>query len=178
MYHWLTIVGASLALAGALVLGIELWREKDDEAGDAAFQSDQNEIDGVVRETVINLRNVFSDQGEIVIGYLMALEEDIKPLFKPLLEDGENEEAKVKLAASILLRHKVLEDLAESQQKFASSTDPERAIMLVQEAQKRIVARFVKQEAIARNLRTLAKWGVVLVGAGAFAQLLDAVLHS
>jgi hypothetical protein len=178
MNHWLTVVGACLALVGTLVLGVELLKSKDDEAADTAFHSDQDKIDSVVRETLVLLRNMFSDHGQFIAGYLLALEEDLKPLFKPLLENGEDQESKAILAASLLLRHRAIEGFNQSQQNFASSTDPERALLLVQEAQKRITTRFTEQEAKARRLRALAQWGVVLVGTGAFAQLLDALIHS
>jgi hypothetical protein len=178
MHHWLTVVGACLALVGSLALGIELLKTKGDEAGEAEYRADQDEIEGTIRETVIGLRNMLSTQGEFVAGYLKILEEDLKPVFEPLLKDGKDLAFKADLALGILGRHKALEGLVKAEHEFASSIDPERALLLVREVQRRTEARFKAQDAKARRMRILATFGVVLVGIAAAAQLLDALLHS
>lgn len=178
MNHWLAVVGASLALAGTLALGIELLKTKEDEAGEAGYRADQDKIESIVRETVLNLKDTLADQANFVSGYLSILEEDLKPVFKPLLEDGGDQALQANLAVGILARHKTIEEFNQAQKKFASSTDSERALLLVREIQRRTEARFTKQDAKARRMRILATLGVVLVGTGAVAQLLDVLLHS
>lgn len=178
MHHWLTVVGACLALAGSLALGIELLKTKGDEAGEAEYRADQDEIESIARETVLGLRNMISTQGEFVAGYLRVLEQDLKPVFAPLLENGNDEEFKANLAIGVLGRHKALDGLVEAERNFASSIDPERALLLVREVQRRTGVRFKEQDAKARRMRILAMFGVVLVGIAAAAQLLDALLNS
>src|SRR5262245_47852456 len=142
-HHLLSIIGACLALAGTLALGIELLKTKGDEAGQAEYRADQDKIESIVRETVINLNDALSDQAGFVAGYLKILEQDLKPLFKPLLEDSGDEALQARLSLGIMGRHQTIEEFDQARQQLALSGDPERAISLVREIQRRTERRFM-----------------------------------
>ena len=172
--HWLATAGALLALAGTIVLGVELLRSKDDDADDAAFRADQDEISSAVHEIVVGLTGGFSRLAHLVAGYLKNLERDLEPVLEPLLQDGKDP----MLALSVATRHAVIEEFDHAQRDFASSVDSEQALTRIRDIQRRTEARFAKQAAQARRMRIIAMSGLVLVGAGAVAQLLDALLRS
>jgi hypothetical protein len=178
MDHWLAVIGACLALGGTLALGIELLKTKVDEADEAERRADQDKIDSVVRKTVAGLGNALSSQAQFVTGYLKILEQDLEPLFKPLMADDGDKALRESLNLGITARHQAIAVSEQAQQAFVSSADGERAILLVQEVQRRTEARFKEHEATARRMRRIATAGVVLVGFGAAAQLLDVLLNS
>jgi hypothetical protein len=174
MPHWLAVVGACLALAGTLVLGFDLLNSKDDDAAEEEFRAGQDEIESTVRETVIGLRGALINLSGLVAGYLKNLELDLEPVLEPLLKGGGDPGLKLSVAA----RHVVIEEFDQAQRDFASSGDSEDALTRIRDVQQRTEKRFARQTARARRMRIVAMLGVVLVGIGAVAQLLDAVLHS
>jgi hypothetical protein len=95
-------------------------------------------------------------------------------LLEPLLKDGKDEMLELSVAA----RHVVTERLGEAQSDLASSLDTERFLGGIHEVQRRAEVLFAEQGARAHRMRIIATCGVVLVGLGAVAQLVDALLRS
>jgi hypothetical protein len=174
MHHWLAALGAGLALIGTLFLAYDLWVSKDDDSREAEFRAGQDRIESLTRESVVGLSNALSRIAGLFAGYAKNLEVDLEPLFEPLLKDADDQ----MLALSVAARHEVPEQLSKAQSDLASSLNPERSLEGIHEIQRRAEALFAEQSARARRMRMVATFGVALVGVGAVAQLLEALLPS
>jgi hypothetical protein len=173
MYHWVAIVGACLALVGTLVLGFELLTSKSSEEVEKKFRASQDAIANSVGQVVTALNATLATQSGFFSGYLKNLELDMKPVFKPLLDNGDKD-----LERTIALRHDAIGEFDKAQMKHASSVDLEGQLGIVRAAQRSIEEHFATQTGMAKRMRLVAGGGIVLVGLGAVFQLVDALLKS
>jgi hypothetical protein len=155
-------------------LGYDLVTSKDDDTREAKFRAEQDKLESLTRASVVGLSSALSTLSGLFAGYVKNLELDLEPLFAPLLEQTDDELLKV----SIATRHAVTTRLDEAQSDLASSLEPEKFVGGIQEIQRRAESLFAEQSARARRMRMAATVGVIIVGLGAVAQLVDVLLQA
>ncbi len=174
MQHWLAALGAGLALVGTVILGFDLITSKDDDSREAEFRANQDKLESLTRKSVVGLSSVMSDFVRLFVGYVKNLELDLEHLFEPSLKETEDETLK----ASVAVRREVVKRLDKAQSDLASSMNPEKTLTGIGEIQRRTETLFAEQSARTRRMRCIATLGVILVGLGAAAQLVDVLLKS
>jgi len=174
MPHWLAALGAGLALAGTLILGYDLVTSKDEDSREAEFRANQDKLESLTRKSLVGLNSALSDFAGLFVGYVKNLELDLEPLFESLPKGKEDEMLKM----SVVTRQAVIKRLDKAQSDLASSQAPDKLLGGIHEVQRRTEALFAEQSARARRMRVIATFGVVLVGVGAMAQLVDVLLRS
>ena len=173
MDHLLAALGAGLALIGTLILGYDVITSKDDDSREAEFRAGQDKIESLTRESVVGLSSAMSQFARLFAGYVKNLELDLKPLLDPLLQEADDPMLKLSATA----RRAATEGLGSAQEQLASSFDTDRFLGGIHEVQRR-AETLAEQSAKARRMRVVATVGVVLVGVGAVAQLVEVLVSS
>jgi hypothetical protein len=185
MQHWIGIVGSSIGIVGTAALSFDLLKSKTAEESIKQFKHLQDELDNASKELGIRMNQGLSTMTEFLAGYLSFLEIEAQlkeeaAEGKVTIEGADPEMDKIRRFiyghSEVSLRHHAVATFAEAQKKLASPEQTRHALDLVAELQKRVESRFMEEVLLSQRLRRIAIIGVVLVGIGALAQLIDLVL--
>jgi hypothetical protein len=78
--------------------------------------------------------------------------------------------------SEVSLRHNAVAKFLEARQKLASPEQTQKALDLVADIRRRVELQFVQELTYSQRLKRVAIAGVLLVGLGAIAQLVDLLL--
>jgi hypothetical protein len=116
-------------------LGWELLHSKGDAESEADIRADRDEIDASVRTAITGLTAAFSSLSTVVGGYLGILDDDLKPVFTPLIgRPGIPSDLQLRVEA----RHKIIIGFNSASKNLEATLDPDRMMTVTQAAQTRI----------------------------------------
>lgn len=149
------------------------------------FRHLQDELDNVSHELTIRMNSGLATLANFLRGYLSFLEvealeaeggveiADIDPTARAGLE---RITGFLSGKSIVELRRHAVDTFAEAERSLVSPEETKKALDLMADVRRRIELRFLEEVARSQRLKRVATLGVLLVGIGSIAQLLDFVL--
>lgn len=164
MEHILGVAGSALGIVGTAALSFDLWHTKVGEEAFAKFKQAQDQLDASFQDLIVSVNGNVSTLAEFTAKYLRLLELDMPggPQADPAVVREVRE-----------LRATILTAFIERVERKKGTGETEVARALIEKSRLEIAERFRAQVESANRMRRIAAWGVVLVGIGAVAALLD-----
>jgi len=183
--HWIAVMGSAIGIAGTAALAFDLLKSKTAEQSIKEFKHLQDELDIASQELNFRMNGGLSTMADFLGSYLSFLEIEAQlkeeaAEGKGPVEGADPEMDKIRKFvyghSEVSLRHHAVATFLEAKQKLASPEQTQKALSLVAEMRGRVGKRFAEEAAYAQRLKRVATIGVLLVGIGAIAQLLDLLL--
>ncbi|HEX4029973.1 MAG TPA: hypothetical protein VHX20_06380 [Terracidiphilus sp.] len=183
--HWIAVAAAVIGIAGTAALSFDLLKSKSVEESIKDFKHLQDELDIASQELTFRMNEGLSTMAAFLGGYLsfLEIEAEVKEETaqgKSLVEGTDPEMDKIRRYiyghSEVSLRHNAVAKFLEARQKLASPEQTQKALDLVADIRRRVELQFVQELTYSQRLKRVAIAGVLLVGLGAIAQLVDLLL--
>lgn len=178
---WLTVLGLAVEILGLGLLFRELLKSKSSSLSTAEFQQKQGAIDAEARQLVLGLNKGLLSLSSFIGQYLSILEMEAEYREDPsaLLRKAEGDAAVSEVLSFLQgktphnLRSLAVGRFVQAQASLPSSSVVDRGLQLIEAGRTEMARMYEAAAQETRDLRNLARWGVVLVAIGAAAQFVD-----